>query len=372
MKACILKPILYNPNNYTAPAGYHSGFGFVAENGFGFEEWNNNPAMTWQGRKLFHSEGINDASDFADGRLLMLMYANCRGQHAVGVAAGVFSTEKYRNEIIADVPFLYDRHRSAWQFAKSKGTFPTHDDFMSFWQGQYQYVNWCCLTELFFWFPAPVPINARDFIGSGELTNRYQKKIDVSVESVANFLQRNLPKVHPIWTWLSEDSFLVPKKGSRKDLAKGNPLKTEREKRRKGGGAVSRQIVYSVEGERTVHPYHAELQAAYVDHLKKKGITPRENENDIDIQYEDQAGNLIYCEVKPTKNVPSKYAIRASIGQLLEYRFNNDPRAELKVVINYKPLNQKEIELLHSLQIDLAYFDERQQAFVECGCPEKT
>jgi hypothetical protein len=100
------------------------------------------------------------------------------------------------------------------------------------------------------------------------------------------------------------------------------------------------------------------------------GIAPRENENDIDIQYKDPSGNLIYCEVKPTINVPSKYAIRASIGQLLEYRFNNDSRAKLKVVINYKPSNHKEVELLHSLEIDLAYFDEGQQKFVEFGWSE--
>nr|WP_287411908.1 hypothetical protein [Pseudodesulfovibrio sp.] len=367
MKSCILKPIVYNDNNYQKPSGYSgANSGFVAENGFGFEEWNNNPNMKWRGYRLFHTEPIANAMEFADGRLLMLMFANNHGQHAVGVAAGVYSSSIVGGTPSEEITFLRERHVDAWACNGVRKKWDNYSEFMELWEKHFQEASWMCPKDLYYWFHKPVQIAPKIFLDEGNLTNRYTQKMDVSREAVANFLHGNLPSSHAIWKWLADGDFTSSKRGGSTNLSKRNPLKKARKAARKGGGgAIGKETSYDVSGTRTIHPYHANLQAKYVRHLKQAGFNPKENKKHVDIQYHDKNGNLVYCEVKPTINVDSRYAIRFAVGQLLEYRFLHDNSAKLKIVINSKPAKKRELDFLKSLNIDIAYLNAKESRFIE-------
>ena len=93
-----------------------------------------------------------------------------------------------------------------------------------------------------------------------------------------------------------------------------------------------------------------------MDHLKAQHIVPVENEEYIDVR-DAVDGLTTLCEVKPTDNVETKYAIRAAIGQLLEYRFKSRiADAAMEIVLGCRP-EEWEIEFAKSLRIAVTYFD---------------
>ena len=59
----------------------------------------------------------------------------------------------------------------------------------------------------------------------------------------------------------------------------------------------------------------------------------------------------------------SKYAIRAAIGQLLEYHFLSKKDASLEIVIGTKP-KKREIEFVKSINMTITYYDKEQKTFI--------
>lgn len=123
---------------------------------------------------------------------------------------------------------------------------------------------------------------------------------------------------------------------------------------------------YMVEGKRTVHPLHTVLQNDFVSHLKSQGVECEQNTHEyIDILYKNK-GLSVIAEVKPAESVGTKYAIRAAIGQLFEYRYTYNKSYSaiplLHIVLDKKP-EENEIEFVKSLGIILSYKDES-DAFV--------
>lgn len=72
---------------------------------------------------------------------------------------------------------------------------------------------------------------------------------------------------------------------------------------------------------------------------------------------------LYYCEIKPTENIDTKYAIRIAIGQLLEYKFFNDYMAIPVIVLSSRP-RKKEIEFVKSFGFHLTYYDKKANGFI--------
>lgn len=135
-------------------------------------------------------------------------------------------------------------------------------------------------------------------------------------------------------------------------------------KRKIRAGANSpstRKFKYWVEGERSVEPHHADLQSKFVRFLKSSQIEYKENENYIDVQY-NKNGKKYYSEIKPTVNVETKYAIRAAIGQLLEYQYNFDKNAIPEIVVGKKPKNN-EVDFVNSLGFCISHYDTRTKTF---------
>ena len=59
-----LKPIVWNPRGYVAPAGVRFTSGFPAKEGFTHEEWNNSPRLTYEeggvSYQVFHTEPLGN------------------------------------------------------------------------------------------------------------------------------------------------------------------------------------------------------------------------------------------------------------------------------------------------------------------------
>lgn len=167
-----------------------------------------------------------------------------------------------------------------------------------------------------------------------------------------------------IISWLSEPDFddsLISK-----SLKHFKQSKKQWQKRKIKTGTNSpsnRKFRYWVEGERSVEPHHADLQSKFVRFLKSSGIEYKENENYIDVQY-DKNGKKYYSEIKPTVNVETKYAIRASIGQLLEYQYNFDKKAIPEIVVGKKP-KKNEVGFVNSIGFCISYYDSRAKTFLK-------
>jgi len=74
------------------------------------------------------------------------------------------------------------------------------------------------------------------------------------------------------------------------------------------------------------------------------------------VQYTTAEGTT-FCEVKPTDNVETRYAVRAAVGQLLEYRYTRHvPNAALEVVLGTRP-GEPEVGFARSLGIAMTYYD---------------
>lgn len=63
-RIAVLKPIMWNDQGHTRPAGCPSTSGYSHDKGYGHEEWNNNPDWLWQGWRVFHTEGNETLRQF--------------------------------------------------------------------------------------------------------------------------------------------------------------------------------------------------------------------------------------------------------------------------------------------------------------------
>jgi len=73
-KMVVLKPVVWNDNGYTWPAGIPATSGYSHEHGYGHEEWNGRPDWVWNGWKVFHTEAKGQMFEYAsEGRLGIIM-----------------------------------------------------------------------------------------------------------------------------------------------------------------------------------------------------------------------------------------------------------------------------------------------------------
>jgi hypothetical protein len=99
-KAVILKPIVWNENNYKKPSGSlkyerfqkNKTGSYPKYHGFGHEEWNNADTRLWRGYRLFHTEHTKKLLEYSsNGDLAIMMIASNEGnQYAVGIACNVY------------------------------------------------------------------------------------------------------------------------------------------------------------------------------------------------------------------------------------------------------------------------------------------
>jgi hypothetical protein len=163
---------------------------------------------------------------------------------------------------------------------------------------------------------------------------------------------------------LSEREFLRIQKAQAGGESERHRKTVAATKKRRGANAPAvLQFRYWVEGNRSVEPLHNRLQERFVKYLLAQDIQPKQNVDFIDVQYT-ASRRRIFCEIKPTENVATRYAIRAAIGQLFEHRYkNNSPTAALEIVLGSRPL-PAEADFVKSIGLQLTYYDEQSKTFV--------
>lgn len=182
MPHIVMKPVHWNPRGYRQPAGHRATSGYPKLWGFGHEEWNNAPDMTFLKDgvryRAFHTEPAASPSPGVINDHVVFMYASHdRVQELVGVAAKAIDLTEYpmwRAEIRAQIPF--DRHLGEVLALLRAGLLPVHDAkaLERNWHAEQQYLpRWVCPEEHFLWLERPVPLNPQIIRGTSKFLTMY-------------------------------------------------------------------------------------------------------------------------------------------------------------------------------------------------------
>lgn len=360
MKAVVLKPIVWNTLNYQRPSGNVGSGGFPSEHGYGHEEWNNNDRRVWDEYRLFHTEAPETLRKYGEhGELGMLLIASNGPQYAVGIAVNVYFNDEALRATIADELGTYESWKELWDLPivrdLKKGN---KDRFFRHWDANYQWIAWRCPPECFFWFDEPIELNPVQLTGKKRLVSEYGTYQRIAPEQILNVVRNHLPAGCDIIRWLEDGNFdpeMLPPNFV--------PPRIPGAARKGGNRPTDKEYSYRILGKVLVEPRHSKLQERYVQFLRSQGFDPRENENYVDVIYE-KDGQDIFVEIKPTDNLQSKYAIRFAVGQLLEYRYFQNRKAHLEIVLTSRPSDPNEIDFVRHLGITLTYFDTEQDTFI--------
>jgi hypothetical protein len=364
-KMAVLKPIMWNDKGYTCPAGCPSTSGYSHLHGYGHEEWNNNPKWVWQGWKVFHTEASERLRKAAlHGDLGMVMIASHGGvAYALGVATNVYVNDRKDMKRIVDAVGKNEDMAAVWALRTvQRGFLGKQGAFRMHWRKEIPWVQWRCLPEHFYWFRAPIPLDPQRATGKKRLAMHHGRFKETTPAVLFDIIDVHLPKDRKaIREWLSSESFDQPRERRTASQKAGSRILSR--VRRGSNAPTDRRFEYWVRGNRSVEPLHHRLQELFIQHLKAKGINPALNVDYVDVQYE-AAEVTTFCEVKPTDNVETRYAIRAAIGQLLEYRYvRHLPTAAVEIVLGSRP-SDDEIGFVKSLTIGLTYYDSASGRFV--------
>ncbi|WP_162419764.1 hypothetical protein [Microvirga brassicacearum] len=91
---------------------------------------------------------------------------------------------------------------------------------------------------------------------------------------------------------------------------------------------------------------------AFLPELNATAISP--NSNAIDIRFNTPNHGDVIAELKPAVAGQTKYPIRFAVGQVLEYRHFQCPKAHPLIVLGAKP-KAEEIEFCHAIGISVAW-----------------
>ena len=366
MKAIILKPVVWNSNNYIRPSGHKATSGFAKDYGYGHEEWNNSPNNTWRNQKIFHTESTDKLYEYSEsGNLGIILIASYRNiQYALGLATNVSNNSKEEMKIISNELNIYQRKEELWQIQTVKNCFNNNKKkFESHWKKNYQWLLWRCPSDHYTWFENPIRLNPQRITGKSKLTTMHGKFQGITPQIALEIVSKQISPKHESCLWLANGEFdeeifkklPTTKKSSSQKLRKKYKIKS-------GNAPSNNSFEYWIEGKRTVNPHHSILQAKFVKFLKEKGINPIEDKGYIDVQYSSRKIFHI-SEIKPTETVETKYAIRAAIGQLLEYRFTEKKNAILEIVLGSEP-KKKEIKFVKSIDMTITYYDKNTKSFI--------
>lgn len=184
MALFLLKPILWNTQNYKGPSGWKvSGESYPALHGFGHEEWNNADRLGFEERgqryRTFHTERVgNAATDENRGQTFVFMIASHdRVQQLVGVAGNaqyLRGDEKERERIVKKLN-LAALGDEAWQLDGVKAAFGRSKvAFNAEWRRCLPSLcNWICPEEFFWWPNQPITLQANEVRGKSSLAKMF-------------------------------------------------------------------------------------------------------------------------------------------------------------------------------------------------------
>ena len=361
-KMVVLKPVVWNGAGYIGPTGDNTSSGYAGEHGYGHEEWNGRSDWVWKGWKVFHTQGKGQMFDYAeDGDLGIVMTTMRDGRfYAVGVGCAVYAnSDKDRTAIAKDLR-LRDNGIELWKLPKVRDLKRDKAAFDAHWEDAYASVQWRCPQSHFAWFNPPIPISPNDIIPAVPprpprqaiimMHSSYQA---VRPDQALAIIGNKLPSSHPVLAWLSTGDF---DEVSTPGVGDAPPPRSKAG--RSSGTPTDPYTRYLQENEFQVTPKHHNLQSAFDAYLrvsKAKRIVP--NMERVDVRYDDAQKGPVLAEIKPSDPQTVRFAIRAAIGQLLDYRQNDAGNPELLIVVGCKPSSPKDLHLALDNGFGLAWKD---------------
>lgn len=339
--ALATKPVLWSTNGYTGPSAPRVSGGFVSENGYGAEEWNNVDARVWNNQRIFHTETKDKLDAFAEfGHLGLIMTAMHNDiQYIVGIACAVSHNSPAETATIARHLKLRSVATEIWKLDSVRSKFKDRAEFDEKWGGGKYAIRWRCPGHLYHWFDNPVALQKyplrSDKLVLAKMHGGYQA---IRPEDGLRLLGDALPVNHPIREWLIEnefdESFLNPM-----DRKHSKPL-TPKQRREKYSAAAAMTPYEKYLEARIIRvdPAHGKLEQKFHAFLQNEGmIKLTKNINGIDVAFRCPERGDFIAELKPTKDGETRFAVRIAVGQILEYRHFYRPKAKPLIVLGSAP-----------------------------------
>ncbi len=345
-KMVVLKPVVWNGQGYLGPTGEHTSTGYAGDHGYGHEEWNGRADWVWENWRVFHTQGKGRMFDYAaSGGLGIVMTTMLNGKfYAVGAAAAVYDNDEATRAAIANELDLRSNAKQVWSLPAVKALKNDRAKFLQHWDAAYSWVQWRCPQSHYIWFDRPVRFNPDDVIPSGDpkrpraatvkMHSGYQQ---VRPDQALAVMGKRLPPSHPIRGWLMAGDF----DEVRNKAVRLAPVPRVTTSKRSAATASDAHTRYLQEHELQVTPKHHILQSAFEAFLRtggEKEVTA--NLARVDVRYEDQRLGPVLAEIKPCDQQTVRYAIRAGMGQLLDYRQRNGGNPNLLLVVDCEPADQ--------------------------------
>jgi hypothetical protein len=156
-----------------------------------------------------------------------------------------------------------------------------------------------------------------------------------------------------------------------RDVLDGGATWPARDGKAGSGGTARKRVTYTVDGERRYEPMHAEFQARFLQHLKrKKASVIKENDGYVDVSY--KLGDVTrIAELKPCGDGDARFAAREAVGQVLEYAHaRGAARDQLEIVLGAKP-RKLTIDFLLSEGIRVTYEEPQRKGVFKTREPKK-
>jgi hypothetical protein len=336
-KMVVLKPVVWNDNGYTWPAGIPAGSGYSQEHGYGHEEWNGRSDWIWDGWKVFHTQSKGRMHDYAAlGRLGIIMTTMKGGKFfAVGVGCNVYENSDADNVEIAAALDLLSYKEDLWSVPAISERKSGRRAFERHWR-DHMHVNWRCPHTHFAWFGRPIPIVPNQLIPANpprqaiaKMHGSYQA---IRPDQALSIVRRALAADHSIVGWLSTGDFDPVRNRS----VRGAPAP-------KGGRNSAATPVdpvrrYIEEYELVVSPRHHILQTDFERFLRSRRLKSiQANVDRVDLRFTWSDRGDVLVEIKPTDPSTLRFAVRTAMGQLLDYRQRATDSHSLLIVQDDEP-----------------------------------
>lgn len=219
MTVYLLKPLHWNPDGYTSPAGHRATSGYPSDYGFGHEEWNGAAQMRFQQDgvwfRAFYTNSVGDAALDSPGATTLFMYSSHDGvQELVGIASRATdisgpNSDSLRAEI-RRLTGMNDLWRDAWALPLVRRLFANDERaFRRHWQANIDFgPRWMCPESHFLWLPASVDIDASQITGKSKLNTRFTSYSRIEARD-ADQLLRLVPDAQRTAAWWNIQSDLA-------------------------------------------------------------------------------------------------------------------------------------------------------------------
>lgn len=355
--ALVVKPVAWSPNGYRGASGPKVVGGFVADYGYGGEEWNNLATRIWKGQRVFHTQSAERLNAYADyGHLAILMIAMKNDtQYIVGLACAVRRNDDDDMAAISRKLKLDAVGESVWAVEAVKKRFKGKAGFLRHWRSGQQTLHWRCPPDLYRWFDEPIPIKKYPLRGDKMvLAKRHSGYQALRPEDGLKLLGAALPEDDSARLWLIENEFDEAIL-SREERRKPGMSSSQRKTAFSSSAASDPYTRYILARTVRVDPQHDKLEKSFHTALVRLGATElRPNVQGADLIFRHPGKGLCIAELKPAKEGETKYAIRFAVGQVLEYRHFVAAGAAMLVILGAKP-NEAELDYLRAIGISCAW-----------------